>query len=241
MLVIFVTAKSDSVDEELGLRLGAVDYIAKPFHLPIVLTRVYNHITLKLKTDLLEAHALLDGLTNIPNRRSFDARLDSEWKRALRTGHRLALIMIDIDYFKHYNDTLGHGAGDVCLRKVAAALTGSVERTCDLVARYGGEEFVVLLPNTNEDGTCQIAERMRYKVESLHIAHDRCDAMMWLTVSLGVASMVPQAHDTPAALLEQADRQLYLAKSSGRNRVCSTLVGATNDAKCDAIQPELLQ
>jgi diguanylate cyclase (GGDEF)-like protein len=222
--VIFVTAKSNAEDEEKGLRLGAMDYITKPFHLPIVLARVHNHIALKKKTDLLEAHALLDGLTNIPNRRRFDESFDSEWKRALRAGARLALIMIDIDHFKHYNDNLGHGAGDICLRKVAAALDAAVVRPGDLVARYGGEEFVVLLPDTDEEGAVQIAERLRNEVAALQIPHGHSAVAEWVTISLGVASVVPQTGDHPAALLEQADRQLYLAKSSGRNQVCGSTV-----------------
>ena len=220
--VIFVTARNDMVDEELGLKLGAVDYIAKPFHLPIVLARVHNHILLKQKTDLLESLALLDGLTNIPNRRRFDEHLDSEWKRGVRAGSALSMIMIDIDFFKHYNDHYGHGAGDVCLRKVAGVLASAVVRPGDLVARYGGEEFVALLPDTDEEGALQIAERLRSNVVALQIPHAHAEAAVFVTISLGVASCEPSAITSPADLLEQADHQLYRAKSKGRNRVCAT-------------------
>lgn len=218
--VIFVTARADNADEEHGLRLGAVDYIAKPFHLPIVLARVRNHINLKLKTDLLEAHALLDGLTNIPNRRRFDQVLETEWKRAQRASMPVAAIMFDIDHFKHYNDNRGHRDGDDCLATVAGVLAASVERPADLVARYGGEEFVALLPETDLDGAFAIAERCRANVEARRLPHGHSATSEWVTVSCGVACCRPAACDAPAVLVEQADLQLYRAKASGRNRVC---------------------
>ncbi len=220
--VIFVTARSDTLDEELGLRLGAVDYIAKPFHLPIVMARVRNHIALKIKTDLLEAHALLDGLTNIPNRRRFDQQLDIEWKRGLRSGEPLSLLMLDIDHFKAYNDNHGHGAGDDCLRKIAAALAATAVRPGDLVARYGGEEFVVLLPDTDEDGALQIAERLRSHVETLQIPHGHSATAACVTLSVGLASAVPLSNlsnNSPASLLDKADKMLYRSKQAGRNGV----------------------
>lgn len=220
--VIFVTAKSDTLDEEYGLKLGAVDYIAKPFHLPIVAARVRNHINLKMKTDLLESQAMLDGLTNIPNRRRFDETLESEWKRAQRSGTPLSLIMGDIDFFKHYNDNYGHGVGDECLKKVAAALAGSIDRPSDLVARYGGEEFVILLPETDATGAMAIAERFRSQVESLRIPHEYSDASNVVTVSVGLACVTPKAEMKQGDLLKLADDQLYRSKQTGRNRVsCS--------------------
>lgn len=223
--VIFATAKSDPLDEEHGLRLGAVDYIVKPFHLPIVAARVQNHINLKLKTDLLESHALLDGLTSIPNRRRFDEDLASEWKRAHRAGSTISLIMLDVDHFKAYNDHYGHGAGDNCLRKVAGALAEAVVRPGDLAARYGGEEFVVLLPTTGHESATQIAERIRAQVEALRIPHDYSAAAAWVTISVGLASAIPSDCDGAAALLEKADNMLYRAKNAGRNRVCGAPEG----------------
>ncbi|MEW6164399.1 MAG: diguanylate cyclase [Pseudomonadota bacterium] len=222
--VIFVTARAENEDEELGLRLGAMDYIAKPFHLPIVLARVRNHINLKLKTDLLESHALLDGLTNIPNRRRFDQTLESEWRRAQRGGMPMSLLMFDIDHFKLYNDNRGHRDGDACLALVAATLADSVVRPADLVARYGGEEFVALLPETDEEGAMAIAERCRANVEAQKLPHGHSATSAWVTVSVGVACCVPDARGAAESLLEKADAQLYRAKAGGRNRVCRALM-----------------
>ncbi len=219
--VIFVTAKADTLDEEYGLNLGAVDYIAKPFHLPIVAARVRNHINLKIKTDLLESQAMLDGLTNIPNRRRFDETLASEWKRALRSGTQLSLIMADIDFFKRYNDHYGHGVGDECLKKVAAALASSTDRPSDLVARYGGEEFVAILPDTDAAGAQAIAERFRSHVERMKIAHEFSEVSNFVTVSVGLACVIPTIDMQSADILKHADGMLYQAKESGRNRVCS--------------------
>lgn len=219
--VIFVTAKSEAVDEEYGLNLGAVDYIAKPFYLPIVSARVRNHINLKLKTDLLESQAMLDGLTSIPNRRRLDEVLDQEWKRAQRSGLPLALIMADIDFFKRYNDNYGHGSGDLCLKKVADTLARSIERPSDMVARYGGEEFVAVLPGTGVEGARNIAERFRSQVEAMHIAHEYSDASNVVTVSVGCASITPAEGVEQDSLLKLADENLYRAKESGRNRVCA--------------------
>ncbi|CAK0746438.1 two-component system, chemotaxis family, response regulator WspR [Gammaproteobacteria bacterium] len=219
VLIIFVTAKADAVDEEYGLRLGAVDYITKPFYLPIVTARVQNQINLKLKSDLLESLALLDGLTNLPNRRRFDEALENEWKRAHRANLPLTLIMADIDFFKGYNDHQGHRTGDICLKKVAASLAEAIHRPADLVARYGGEEFVALLPETDNEGARLIAERFRAGVESLRIPHPDSKVSSWVTVSVGLSSTLDGA-ETANDLLEHADKQLYRAKAEGRNRVC---------------------
>jgi diguanylate cyclase (GGDEF)-like protein len=218
--VIFVTAKADAIDEEYGLNLGAVDYIAKPFHLPIVAARVRNHINLKIKTDLLESQAMLDGLTNIPNRRRFDETFESEWKRALRSGTPLSLIMADIDFFKRYNDNYGHGIGDDCLKKVAASLANSIDRPSDLVARYGGEEFVAILPDTDATGARAMAERFRSHVEQMKITHEFSEVSKFVTVSVGLACVIPTLEMAPEAVLMKADEMLYQAKESGRNRVC---------------------
>lgn len=218
--IIFVTALWSVDDEERGLNLGAIDYLIKPVSAPIVRARVRNHINLKIKADLLESLALLDGLTNIPNRRQFNDAADSEWKRAQRAQTPLGLIMADIDFFKDYNDTYGHGAGDNCLRLVAATLSNEgIFRPGDLVARYGGEEFIALLPDTDAEGAGKLAERFRHAIEALQIAHRNSMVADTVTVSVGYASLTPTLGKSLSELVELADRQLYQAKAAGRNCV----------------------
>lgn len=218
--VIFVTARDSAADEERGLLLGAVDYIAKPFHPPIVRARVRTHLDLKRKTDLLERIAWIDGLTDIPNRRYFDDQLDKERRRAQREGHPLAVIMMDVDHFKAFNDHYGHGAGDTCLQQVAQVLRGATGRAADLVARYGGEEFVALLPGTDAAGAAEVAERLRAGVEGLAIPHAHSSTASVVTLSLGVAELAPDAGEAGASqLLLRGDEALYKAKKAGRNRI----------------------
>lgn len=169
--VIFVTVKKSVEDEEYGFNLGAVDYISKPFQPTVVRVRIRNHMNLKLKTEILEKLSLLDSLTNIPNRRSFDKELQREWKHALRSGHPLPVLMMNVDHFKHYNDNYGYGAGDECLKHITEAMNKKLRRPLDFFARYGGEEFVALLPNTDAPGTMQMAEQLRAAVAEANIPH----------------------------------------------------------------------
>lgn len=217
--IIFVTARGDTEDHEKGLNLGAVDYIVKPFQLPIIQARIRNHLNLKLKTDLLESLAMLDGLTDIANRRRFDEALGVEWKRCLRIGASLGVVLVDIDQFKAYNDHLGHGAGDLCLKQVARTLAASLSRPADLIARYGGEEFVAVLPETDPDGVARMAERFREQVERRGLAHPAAPGGV-VTISSGHATVRPHAAITPDSLMVLADQFLYQAKREGRNRVC---------------------
>jgi diguanylate cyclase (GGDEF)-like protein len=219
--VIFVTAKGTDYDEEFGFSLGATDYIRKPYSLLVVRARVRNQIQLKKQANLLEELSHQDALTQIPNRRCFDAMLDTEWKRGFREQKSLALLMIDIDHFKEYNDHYGHGAGDEALRRVASALAGAILRPADQVARYGGEEFVVLLPDTGGEAAIGMAEKLRERVAALVIPHEYSTVGPQLSVSIGCASWVPADDTTPAALLEMADKMLYRSKQAGRNRVTS--------------------
>ena len=222
--VIFVTAKNAESDEELGLNLGAVDYITKPFVIPIAKARIRNHIRLKQQADLLESLSLLDALTQIPNRRRFDETLVSEWKRAIRDETPISLIMIDIDHFKQYNDFYGHGCGDACLQRVAGELCNSVVRSSDLVARYGGEEFVVILPDTDQHSALMIAERLRQNIELLGLPHALSKNHSVVTISLGVATQNRVTGDLSSSdFCDQADKALYLAKERGRNQVCVSL------------------
>ena len=217
--VIFITAKNEALDEEYGFKLGAVDYITKPFSTVIVQARVRTHLTLKRNIDLLESLAFLDGLTGIPNRRRFDKELRSEWNRALRGQSPLSLLIADVDYFKKYNDHYGHGPGDEVLRKIARAIKASVQRTGDLVARYGGEEFVVLLPATDRRGVYRVAQRIQENIKALGIPHLHSPVAEQVTISLGGYTLVPGAGGCNELLLERADKLLYQAKQSGRNRL----------------------
>lgn len=167
----------------------------------------------------LQTLSTTDGLTGIANRRSFDSAWESEWQRASRHGLPLALIMIDVDQFKAYNDHYGHQAGDACLQRLAQIFDAAVQRTGELAARYGGEEFILILPGLNGDEACALAEKIRAKVQALGLPHAMNIALGVVTISLGVASNTPQ-HDTSShALIEAADGAMYRAKQQGRNQV----------------------
>ena len=217
--VIFITAMSQQEDEIYGLELGAVDYISKPFNPTITRLRVRNQMELKRLRDVQTTLALLDGLTGLPNRRAHDQCLNREWHRALRNRTKLSMIMIDIDYFKNYNDKHGHLEGDDCLIKVAATLAASAGRAGDFVARYGGEEFACILPETDDEGVFITAERMRHAIEQLEIRHGASVTAPCVTVSLGCATIVPIQETGQELLTAMADRMLYKAKHAGRNRV----------------------
>jgi len=166
--IIFITALDDTENEYHGFELGAVDYITKPFHPKIVKARVNNHLRMKRRADLLENLASIDGLTEISNRRKFDEVFEEEWKRAKRNSEYLSIVMMDIDYFKQFNDHYGHAEGDECLRKVARSLITSIQRPADFAARYGGEEFVAVLPDTKTQGAFNLAEKIRINIENLN-------------------------------------------------------------------------
>jgi diguanylate cyclase (GGDEF)-like protein len=167
----------------------------------------------------LEQISKFDSMTGVHNRRSFDSALEDEWRRAVRLGMPLSLMLLDLDLFKEFNDLYGHPAGDECLRRVASLVKDSLQRVSDLVARYGGEEFVVILPNTWLAGASELAERIRAGVQDLAIRHEAAAERGVVTVSLGVACMVPTPGSSPSALVEAADAALYGAKRDGRNRV----------------------
>ncbi|HEY9872854.1 MAG TPA: diguanylate cyclase, partial [Candidatus Obscuribacterales bacterium] len=174
---------------------------------------------LQLANIELQRKAHQDGLTQLSNRRHFDEYLNTEWLRGAREKVSLSLILCDIDFFKTYNDTYGHIAGDICLQQVAKAISRAVKRPADLVARYGGEEFAVIMPNTDSNGAIHVAELIRSEVKGLKIFHTNCSLQHYVTLSLGVASTVPDHDSEPAALIADADEALYLAKASGRDRV----------------------
>ena len=166
----------------------------------------------------LERLATLDGLTQLANRRLFDEYLEREWNRQRRDRQPLALILGDVDHFKQFNDTYGHQAGDDCLRAVARAMREQAHRPADLTARYGGEEFAVILPNTDTAGALHVANTIRQAVADLLIPHAHSSAADHVTLSLGVACLIPRDDSSPKQLIDAADNALYRAKSAGRNR-----------------------
>lgn len=216
--VIFLTAKVEESEIIKGLELGAIDYISKPFNSQILLARVKTHVLVYEYYKLLHEQAYLDGLTKIPNRLEFEKILHAEWNRALRQNVNLTVLMIDIDFFKLLNDTYGHLTGDHVLKQIATTIKGATKRASDFVARYGGEEFVAVLPQSKFPEVLVLAESMRLAVESLNIPNKN-SLLGKVTISIGVASLIPSANLTPMQLVDKADQQLYLAKNTGRNRV----------------------
>jgi diguanylate cyclase (GGDEF)-like protein len=215
--LIFAGSKNNALEEQV-LMMGAIDYISIPFHLPIVKARIHNYVNLKKKIDLLESLSNLDGLTNIPNRRYFNDSLLAESHRLCRSNKPLGIIMIDIDFFKDFNDYYGHSMGDDCLKKVAWIMQKSMPHDYDLLARYGGEEFVVLLPNRDLTQCCLVAESLKKAVEQLHYPNKPSKVSDFVTISLGVSSEILTTPEMGADLVKRADIALYQAKRHGRNR-----------------------
>jgi len=218
--IIFVTSSENVKDEEMGFFLGAVDYIKKPFHTSVVLARVKTHLQMQEYIRTIERLGMIDALTNIPNRRSFDQQLAKEWERAMRDQNKLSILMIDVDQFKNYNDKFGHTQGDVLLQTLAGIFTRTLKRAADFVARWGGEEFAVLLPSTDTHGALAVAEQIRKNVAGTVI--HACDGESTQeSVSIGVYTLLPSADTTSVDLLAGADAAMYSAKAQGRNRVCA--------------------
>lgn len=245
--VLFVTSNVGVDVEARALTGGAIDFIHKPPAAALVKARVRNYLALKQKTDQLKMLSMLDGLTGVSNRRAFDKALAEEWRRAVRMGHSLSLIMLDVDHFKRFNDAYGHQAGDDCLRAVATTIKESVKRPGEMAARYGGEEFAVLLPNCSLDHALALAEIVRSSVEALAIPHGASDACTLVSISCGVAhvcapiktndelpnitlNLRQAALDSTATdLVHEADKALYKAKTNGRNRVETAQLTLRND------------
>ena len=184
---------------------------------------VIYFLSKKLKSayETIREQAILDGLTEIPNRRYFSERVSTEFKLSQRSEKPLSVIMCDVDNFKAYNDTYGHGKGDQCLKKVAQTLQSSLKRPGDFCARYGGEEFVVLLPNTDLDGALNIAEKIRSNIEKMEISHEKSLPAKVVTLSLGVTTSKKNNLFSHEELVKQADMALYRSKELGRNQAQS--------------------
>lgn len=230
--IIFLTASYTDDHLEKGIAAGGDDFLGKPVSEVVLRAKLRamqrivqmrrSLVVLTRKLDAanqeLERLSSIDGLTGVANRRRFDTALEAEWRRAQRHHRVLALVICDVDFFKKFNDALGHQAGDDCLQQVAATMSRAMERAGDLLARYGGEEFAMILPETTLGGAAFVAERMRHSVEQLKLVHPD-SPLGHVTLSCGVAACVPGAEATPADLIAAADRALYNAKDSGRNRV----------------------
>ena len=233
--ILFLSSMNKDKDIEKGIAAGGDDYLLKPVSEIVLAAKIramqriiqmrHSLLLLTRKLDManqeLKRLSSLDGLTGISNRRHFDEVLSREWRRAMRLGEEIAVLMCDIDFFKSYNDSHGHQRGDECLRLVAKTLADSLDRGGDLVARYGGEEFIAVLPGTTLNGASHVAEQMRHAVSQLAIA--RTDTPSGhITASFGVASAVAMPETDPQDIVGAADKALYKAKNNGRNCVCQT-------------------
>jgi diguanylate cyclase (GGDEF)-like protein len=218
--VIFISALNDVENEEKGLSLGAVDYIIKPFSPTIVRARVNTHLKIARQRKMIETLAMLDGLTEIPNRRSYQIRLEDEWLRAERTASSLTLATLDIDFFKQFNDNYGHSDGDEALKAVAKTMINSLKRAADFAARTGGEEFAIIIPENSAEGAFLLLNDLCRNIKELKIPHEFSTVDKFLTVSVGGVTCMPHKKNiTKQELIEAADSLLYKAKSNGRNTV----------------------
>jgi len=221
--VIFVTGRDSNEDELKGLELGAVDYFRKPFSVPLLRLRVSKQIELAQKTALLEHLSLIDGLTGVANRRQFDEKLSESIRYADRNHRGISLLILDIDYFKQYNDTYGHVKGDEVLKSVAKSLKQNAARPMDFVARYGGEEFAILLIDASPDEGLLVAEKVRTAIENLSIQH-KGSPFGIVTVSIGATHIGSDhlARIDSNEFISDADSCLYMAKEQGRNKIISS-------------------
>ncbi|VAX10994.1 Response regulator [hydrothermal vent metagenome] len=231
--IIFLSGRVHAADIAAGIEAGGDDYLTKPVDHTVLTAKVHamqriaamRHQLIKVTSELEEANTALqrlahiDSLTGLTNRRHLDAHLTNMVATCAKTKQPLSVIMIDVDYFKRYNDTYGHPAGDSCLKKIAKVLKRTVTRPCDMTARYGGEEFSVILPDTPLNGAKHVAETIRSNIEKLSIPHTGSPDFNKVTASFGVASLVPEPDCENHHLLHKADKALYEAKENGRNQV----------------------
>ena len=243
--IILLSTKDEASIKSKAFSLGANDYMVKLPDKIEMIARVRYHSQAYInqlqkdeafraleesKAKLAEANrtlqklSSLDGLTGIANRRNFDETLNKEWNRAMRSEKSIGLLMLDIDFFKLYNDHYGHQGGDDCLKKFAKGLDSAIHRETDFLARYGGEEFSGILPDTDLNGSVKVAEEMRLAIKDLRIEHAKSTVSDLVSVSIGVSAIIPQQGTDPKILIGAADQALYKAKEDGRDRVKSGLV-----------------
>ncbi|WP_414575706.1 diguanylate cyclase domain-containing protein [Anabaena sp. CCY 9402-a] len=225
--ILMITSLNDEESVDRAFEAGATDYITKPIHWAVLRQRLRRLLQQAQVYKQLEAANLalqelahVDGLTGLANRRRFDNYLNTQWINLAQARVPLSLILCDIDFFKLYNDCYGHPAGDDCLQKVGHVLNHTAEKHRDLVARYGGEEFAVIMPYTHAAGAVHVATMMQNGVGDLHIVHEKSTVSQYLTLSMGVATMIPSWELAPSDLIAAADKALYQAKEKGRNRIC---------------------
>lgn len=217
--VIIITGMGSEENEELGLMLGAVDYIKKPFKHGVVSARINTQIRIIKQMHTIELLSMLDCLTDISNRRAFDLHLQSEWNRAISEEAPISMVMLDIDNFKKYNDTYGHPQGDLILQSIAKVLKFETKDYPGCVFRYGGEEFSIILTTGNFFTAIQVSERIRNSVENTKVRCFFSDILTHVTISAGVASIKPDSSVQMRCLVEMADQKLYEAKRNGGNCV----------------------
>ncbi|MFC1750982.1 diguanylate cyclase [Pseudomonadota bacterium] len=230
--IIFVTAIDQLKDEEMALEMGAIDYLTKPVHPHITRLRIKNQLELKQYRDYLAEQTYIDGLTGIANRLCFDKTMEQEWLRSRRNNTPLSVLLIDIDFFKQYNDHYGHVEGDSCLRQVAQCLQERIIRSTDLLARYGGEEFACILPATDAQGAANVGDQLLLAISHAQIPHSLSIVAKHITISIGAATMTPSCHVEGRELIRIADNHLYKAKALGRNQLVSA---KESDEECSDI------
>lgn len=224
--ILMITGLDDPQSVDRAFEAGASDFVTKPIHWAVLRQRVRRLLQqaqlykqLEAANFTLQQLANLDGLTGVANRRRFDQYLNSQWSHLTQHNLPLSLILCDIDFFKFYNDKYGHPAGDTCLKKVATVLDRSVQKPNDLVARYGGEEFAMILPQTEAIDAVHIAAAMQAGVREQEISHSESPISRYVSLSLGVATIIPSDQYSPKILINAADKALYQAKTQGRNRI----------------------
>ncbi|MDH3973241.1 MAG: diguanylate cyclase [Deltaproteobacteria bacterium] len=244
--VVMISAMEEEEVVALALEAGAVEFVHKPIRKLELIARVRAILRLKREIDsrklheekvmelakklakqneLLKKLSATDSLTGIANRRSFFEHVKEEWKRSIRNKRSLSILMVDVDHFKHFNDTYGHHSGDDCLKLVSSTIHSLLNRPGDLIARYGGEEFIIILPDTHLKGAEIIANAVRSKVEDLAIYHGDIPTGNCVTISIGIASIEPTKENEVSKIIKAADKALYRAKAEGRNRVVTAVEG----------------
>lgn len=241
--IIVLSTNEEAVVKSEAFQLGANDYLIKlPDKIELIARLRYHsqgyinqierdeaflaleesRLQLATINHTLQKLSSIDGLTGIANRRSFDETLKKEWLRAARYQQPIAMLMLDIDFFKRYNDHYGHQGGDECLKEVTRVLSIALHREADFLARYGGEEFSAILPDTSKEGATKVAERMRRAIKSLHLEHKSSKVSDMVTVSIGVSAVVPHKNIEAESIISAADQALYRAKAEGRDRVVAS-------------------